>query len=131
VRGAVRGVWAALCIAETRAWALGVKCKGAAGVEERVQRSGGAVIMPYWQRSGSAEVCTLRAQCYFTLGLRCQMGTLWLRHCFERAECGHEITPWYLKTLVVCLSCSHAPVPVRQRAQIARQHVARGVHSAL
>ena len=109
----------------------GVKCNGAAGVEEHVQRSGGAVIMPYWQRSGSAEVCALRAQCDFSLGLRCQMGTRWLRHCFECAECGHEKTPWYLKTLGVCLFCSHAPVPLCQRAHIARQHVARGVHSAL
>jgi len=52
----VRGVCAARgrrLIAETRAWALGVKCEGAAGVEEHVQRSGGAVIVPYWQRSGS------------------------------------------------------------------------------
>jgi len=47
------GTWAALCTAETRAWALGVMCEGAAGVEKHVQRSGGAVIVPYWQRSGS------------------------------------------------------------------------------
>ena len=83
----VCGTWAALCIVETRAWAL--------GVEEHVQRSGGAVIVAYWQRSGSvvpaqgsAKVCALRAQCDFSLGLRCRMGTLWLRHCFECAECG-------------------------------------------
>jgi hypothetical protein len=49
------GTWAALCTAETRAWTLGVMCEGAAGVEKHVQRSGGAVIVPYWQRSGSAE----------------------------------------------------------------------------
>ena len=49
----VCGTWAALCIAETRAWALGVKCVAAAEVEEHVQRSGGAVIVAYWPRSGS------------------------------------------------------------------------------
>ena len=32
---------------------MGVVCEGAAGVEEHVQRSGGAVIVPYCQRSGS------------------------------------------------------------------------------
>ena len=67
----------------------GVKCVAAAGVEEHVQRSGGAVMVAQWQLSGqlggsavsgSADVCALRVQCDFSLGLRCRMDTLWLRH---------------------------------------------------